>query len=407
MLGHTLARPSHRNPAPYRSHGTVSAVLLLLGVSSVVACRDDSPVHPTEVPPPARALAAAAAAATSAWRTVPSPNRGSLGNELRGVAAVSAADAWAVGDWNPTTDPAATPRRTLIERWNGSAWQIVPSPNAPWPGAELSTFESVAAVSGTAVWAVGHADDFGSLRSTTLIARWNGAQWTVVPSPNPAGPDQPNRLYDVAVVSANDVWAVGEQGFSLQGYPYRALILRWNGASWTNVPNNCGASLYGITAVGPTTLWAVGERTTCRYDGRSWVRVAPARAATFLDVAGVSPTLVWAVGREVTCGPYSCSAVSRIERWDGTRWTEVAHPRFATLNGVDAVTVNDAWAVGDSASAGGVLHWNGTAWTNVPVPRPGFGSTLNAVDALGATTAWAVGRYFDASGIPRTWTIRR
>jgi hypothetical protein len=40
----------------------------------------------------------------------------------------------------------------------------------------------------------------------TLIEHWNGTQWSVVPSPNLMGN---NLLRGVAIVSANDVWAVG------------------------------------------------------------------------------------------------------------------------------------------------------------------------------------------------------
>lgn len=49
--------------------------------------------------------------------------------------------AWVVGD-------RGFPARTLIERWDGERWALMPSPGGLW-------FTSTAAVSGGPVWAVG------------------------------------------------------------------------------------------------------------------------------------------------------------------------------------------------------------------------------------------------------------
>jgi hypothetical protein len=50
------------------------------------------------------------------------------------------------------------------------------------------------------VWAVGHTG------KSSLIARWNGSNWTRVPSPN-LGSD--SELFAVAGQSAGNAWAVG------------------------------------------------------------------------------------------------------------------------------------------------------------------------------------------------------
>jgi hypothetical protein len=387
--------PSHRGDALSRAARAALRALVCATLACTDATGDDAPLAPTS---------ARLDLGTLSWTTIASPNRGTTSNELRDLAIVTATDIWAVGDYNPTTDLASSLRRTLVERWNGTAWQLVASPNATWSGVDVSTLQAVAAVSATNVWAVGYAADLATFRSTTLVMRWNGAQWTIVPSPNPAGASAPNRLHDLAVVSANDIWAVGEQG-----YPQRALILRWNGVSWTNVPNTCGGPLRAISALSATALWAVGDNTTCRYNGQGWTRIAPAQNAAFFDVAAVTSTLVWSVGQRVYCSAYYCVSVgaSVLERWNGSRWAAVAHPLFSTLNGVDALAANDAWAVGDSASRGAILHWDGIAWRQQRAPAPGFGSSLNAVAALTSTRTWAVGWYYDANGSRRTWTIRR
>src|SRR5205809_597713 len=82
---------------------------------------------------------------------------------------------------------------------------------------------------------VGQAQDFSSLKSTTLVEKWDGTRWRIVPSPNPGGADQPNELNAVDAASPTAVWAVGGAGF-----PERGLILRWNGLRWKPVRNPCG-----------------------------------------------------------------------------------------------------------------------------------------------------------------------
>src|SRR5436190_22390541 len=59
------------------------------------------------------------------WGVVPSPSNGTAGNVLGAVAAVSANEVWAVGAYSNT----ASVSQTLIERWDGTSWTVVPSPN--------------------------------------------------------------------------------------------------------------------------------------------------------------------------------------------------------------------------------------------------------------------------------------
>ena len=67
------------------------------------------------------------------------------GNRLVGVAAVTSNDVWAVG-----YSTSLGVDRTLIERWNGTAWSIVPGPNQ---GTGLNRLTSVAVVNSSDVWA--------------------------------------------------------------------------------------------------------------------------------------------------------------------------------------------------------------------------------------------------------------
>src|SRR5579863_6143378 len=98
------------------------------------------------------------------------------GEELLHVSAVSASDAWAVGETQ------ATPSRSVILHWNGTAWSKVAI-----PGPSVNGLVGVSASSADNAWLVGvHCSDQCATQ-TTLILHWNGTAWARVPSPNPAG----------------------------------------------------------------------------------------------------------------------------------------------------------------------------------------------------------------------------
>jgi hypothetical protein len=64
---------------------------------------------------------------------------------------------------------------------------------------------------------------------STLVQHWNGTTWDVVPSPNPSASQ--DELLGVAVLSSSYAWAVGYQG------QYKTLVERWNGTTWTVQPS--------------------------------------------------------------------------------------------------------------------------------------------------------------------------
>lgn len=80
--------------------------------------------------------------------------------------------------------------------------------------------------------------------------------WELVPTSNA----QSYFLTEVAAVSLHDVWAVCAIGNSMGG---QTLIEHWDGAQWSIVPspngNRGGSQLNGVTRVpGTHWLWTVG-----------------------------------------------------------------------------------------------------------------------------------------------------
>ncbi len=253
----------------------------------------------------------------SAWSVVSSPNAaGFMANELFAVSARSANDIWAVG--NSQTNNNVT--QTLIEHWNGSQWSLIPGIN---PGASFSILRGVAAVSATNAWAVGNYTNSQGT-SQALIERWNGSKWNVVPGANPA---TNNYLFGVSgVPGSTHMWAVGEYSNGNAGQP---LTEKWNGTSWNVVTSPTIQAnmsvLNAVTVVSASNIWAVGQAGTpsggisrgtdsansgpagktliMHWNGTRWSIVASPNPGLYNNslsgVAGVPGTThVWAVGAD-------------------------------------------------------------------------------------------------------------
>src|SRR2546427_301463 len=120
-------------------------------------------------------------------------------NRLFGVTCASASDCWSVGYSNN-----GSADQTLIERWDGTAWAIVTSPNTS--ATQGNILFGVTCASASNCWAFGYS--FTDFADQTLIERWDGTSWAIVASPN-TGVTQGNFLSGVTCASASDCWAVG------------------------------------------------------------------------------------------------------------------------------------------------------------------------------------------------------
>jgi hypothetical protein len=364
-----------------------------------------------------------APAAAGSWSIVTSPNTSTTQNNLLGVTCVSASNCWAVGFY---VAGSGAPQ-TLIEHWDGTAWAIVPSPNASLPNNVLS---DVTCVSASDCWAVGYYITAPSVYRT-LIERWNGISWAIVSSPNAA---QINLLYGVTCVSASDCWAVGYSetvagtGTAISD---QTLIERWDGTSWAIVssPNAIALAknfLYGVTCVSASDCWAAGFSQSVvgtsninqtlieRWDGTAWAIVSSPNTLAALDnyldgVTCVSASNCWAVGYYFVNGLVSPVYQTLIERWDGTSWTIVSSPNTSTaqrnfLFGVTCVSASECWTVGLSVNASGfsqtlIERWDGTSWAVVSSPSTSTSqyNFLYGVTCVSATDCWAVGYYYVGS----------
>jgi hypothetical protein len=356
------------------------------------------------------------------WNVVPSPNSGSVGNELFGVAVRTSTDAWAVGGQVNVVGNASA-YSTLIEHWNGQAWAIVPSPNLA--NIVQDYLRSVAIVSANDVWAVG--PGYASIQQCPhqdVVEHWDGQMWSVIPAPA-LNEDCSDELFGVSAVATNDVWAVGK-GYDPVNKVDEPVMEHWDGQTWTIVPgptslNGVPAYLNGVTAVSSTDVWAVGPYTPClpscqgkslveHWDGVQWSVVASPNLSTrrneLFAVSARAANDIWAVG--YFFDDITVDEDPLIEHWDGTAWTAFPHQNFCAqtdcgvLLGVTAIAANDAWAVGSSADGFTplIVHWNGAKWSASSAPARSA-RYLNGVSGSAMSAPVAVGTWAAQTAIVR------
>jgi hypothetical protein len=263
---------------------------------------------------------------------------------LNGVSCASAANCTAVGDYYQT---ASGPQVTLIERWNGTAWRVEPSPST----GRGSTLDSVSCPGAASCTAVG-----------SLVLGWNGVTWTVELRSSP--------FTSVSCTAPSSCMAVGVTagGTPESGY--------FDGTNWTLEPMPRPAhpaqniTLAAVSCAGPGFCLAVGDYS-------------------YGVGAKPSPT-----ARDRTLA----------ERWNGSSWQVTGSVDVASWDQLSAVSCTSpraCTAVGSSASGQFPLaeRWDGSTWTTQHVPDVNaIGYTqLTAVSCSSARACMALGTYNGAS----------
>jgi hypothetical protein len=348
-------------------------------------------------------------------------NVGDGANYLSGTSVRSACDAWAVGGFER-----GQKSQTLIERWNGTRWRHVESAN-PGGRSRNDDLTDVVALSARNAWAVGSFSN-GQARQT-LAEHWNGSDWKVKKTPNPAGPHRTDRLLAVDASSRSNVWAVGFYEARSER-ALRSLVLRWNGTAWRRLqsPNPGHLSenvLTGVSVLSRTDVWAVGYQSTptgrhaliLHWDGSDWTRKTipdppgSRGGPTLAAVSASSASNAWAVGFY-----YDGTAQRPLDlHWDGGEWSPDSGPtadESVVPRGVVTTTDMSAWSVGYTGDFGYsslIARWDSSGWEAVPSPNPGApdGDTvLNGVDAEPSGPGWAVGYYLDEGSRARALITR-
>ncbi|MGO9956080.1 MAG: hypothetical protein ACLP50_08885 [Solirubrobacteraceae bacterium] len=230
----------------------------------------------------------------SSWTAAPSTAGEPADSTLAAVSADSTSDAWAVGE-SAVSEPHTTGKQPLIEHYNGSSWSVV---QGAFTGNENDTLSAVDAVSPSDVWALGVAKPRNySGAGTSVLEHFNGSEWSIVSA---AETSVATHLHAITGLSADDLWAVGEEGSS-------PVIVHYNGSAWSVVPSPAAAEgkggLLGVTELSPSDVWAVGRGVTEHYNGTTTSVVASQSEEASLEarveaVSGIAGGPLFAVGSE-------------------------------------------------------------------------------------------------------------
>ena len=369
------------------------------------------PAIPTPTPLVAEPVSQTGITATSGgWTAISSPQYGTNNNALGAIASDGPNNVWAAGDFLPDTpDSNQDATLPLTEHYDGTSWNVVPTPSAGSNYAELYGIS----VRGSDAWTVGTDLDAG-YRTAGLLEFWNGSAWRAVTVPEPGS--ERNLFYGVDAVAANDIWVVGTQQDS-DGV-YRTLTEHFDGTSWTVVPSadpgSSGDTFYAVTAVSGNDVYAVGQQLGAgaasdhalveHWNGSSWsvVKLPALDGSTALLSVSVSAGKIYAVGE--SADPANGMVPVALVQSCGT-WAYAHLPAYSSkwtyLLGV-ASSGGKAVAVGtdfDTASGNQVpVLLTGTssgAWSAVNGPNPSSGQGGDIIGGITFTggSLWATGMF--------------
>ncbi|GAB2780640.1 hypothetical protein [Amycolatopsis magusensis] len=363
------------------------------------------------------ASAGQADAAPGGWEVIPA---GSESANLVSVTATAADDLWTAGFGIRREVSEEGNAQVFLQpqarHWDGTAWSVVAT--APLDKGVSGQFQAIAASATDQVWAVGGSWRSGVGGGRSLIERWDGTAWSGTPADDV--PDADNVLFGVASVGATDAWAVG----SASRGRAEPVAQHWDGVRWTRVPLPADlgdAVLSAVAAGGPADVWAAGyltgdpvsgrpsEPLVLHWDGVSWSRVAlPSTTGLGMTRVGaitVAHGQVWVVGSSTTGGAVNRKPLAlRVDRRGAV--IERTPDEQGQLNGVTVVG-HEVWAVGYQYDDAGKPHSYalrrepGGTWRRAPAPEV-VGGTLFGVTAVpGTGTLWTTGAMDGAEpGLP-------
>ena len=347
----------------------------------------------------------------TAWSIQTSPNPVGETNYLRSVSCPSPTSCFAIGG-----NQSGSTQQTLIEHFDGSTWAVQASANPA--GTTAKNLRGIACPSTTSCFTVGSLDAASS--STPFGEHWDGAAWSLVTFPIPAGATR-TKLNGVRCPTALSCFAVGS---AQSGSTQSTLIERWNSTAWSIMasPNAAGVPssvLLGLACPSATSCVAVGETNPFagiqhagntlveRMSGTTWSVVTspnpePDRGSSLAAIACPAATHCFATGTQYLEGE------TLVEEWNGSSWVLDAPPGGSSqseLTGVTCPVPTSCFAVGFNRTSTGyktvIEHWNGVLWAIMASPNP-TGENPSDIRFTGVacatpTNCFAVGTYYNAS----------
>jgi hypothetical protein len=301
------------------------------------------------------------------------------GEAFSAIWGASADDVWVAAEpYHPELDglPMAAIRRcgpdayqtaTILRRWDGRQWTKVPT-------SADRRLDAIAGSGTNDVW-------FAGLDG--LVLHWDGQRIDRVDVSAVAHHDGMTDLCHDAVAiqslwspAPGQIWAVGFIAPSATG---PALILHHDGVRWTRHRIDFNEGLTAVWGSGPNDVWAMGPwNAAFHYDGTTWTRADNGTTAPRKALWGSGPNDIWSVGE----GDFT--------HFDGRTWSPHHQIGGRWYHGLSGRHASEVWAVGfREGNKALVSHYDGVNWSDVDT---GDLYILNDVWATPAGGAWAAGR---------------
>ncbi len=201
------------------------------------------------------------------------------------------------------------------------------------------------------------------------------------------------NLMSLAMVSANDVWAVGADYNQSAQSSLVSVFMHFDGVSWKRVPTTFAYPMASICMLPSGEGWAVGGNAILHYTGGRWVVDAVDHSGQYEmlnAITMISADEGWAVGETTDAQMPQALILHYLHG----KWTRVSIAGSSSPSSLRAISMSssvDGWIVGSDYSgmeSGIALHYSGGQWKRVEVGERG---PLYGISALSPDEAWAVG----------------
>jgi len=211
---------------------------------------------------------------------------------------------------------------------------------------------------------------------------FDGSKWSsVLPAPY--------HISDIWASSENDVYMVSFT--SSNDGPGQAKLFHYDGAGWSEIPNDFQTLLQGVWGSSADDVYTVGSGDPFppnvigpgkifHFNGNTWEVVKDDIPYGLFGIWGSSPDDIFAVG-----------GFGHILHYDGSDWSEMETPSDThDLVGVWGMSHNQVYAVGSH-----ILYYDGVEWSIVD-NEPRVSSTyFESVWGTSATDVFVGGNYYD------------
>lgn len=274
-----------------------------------------------------------------------------------------------------------------------------------------SMLSDLAMTGPAAGWAVGAVADSATAPTTdhALIMRYSNCEWKPV-SMNIANA----KLAGVAMISANEGWAVGEQ---TQGNTKAPLLMHYKNGTWSRVTFSNAGTIYTFTmvrALSTGEVWIVGRTppgkkanpgiSLLHFSSGQWSRIdTPFNEVS--DIAPAGPDSVWLIGENYA--NYSTHVSELAHYQSGALVKDVSLPQSTYLTSLRMLAPDDGWATGYAYVSGNetatnptvnhpiALHYDGSSWSQVNI---GASPSAYSYYVLSQGDAWS---YSISTSVPQ------